>query len=73
MLIPAYGRQKYIRWRTIDPLTIEGTITHNSITASGFFYFNHDGDILRFETLDRYYTDGNGTFQQTKWVAEITS
>lgn len=72
MLIPSYALQKYIGWTIIDPLTIKGTINYKGTRASGLFYFNNDGDILRFETLDRYYTDGKGRFQQVKWIAAIT-
>jgi hypothetical protein len=72
MLIPSYALQKYIGWTIIDPLTIKGTINYKGTRASGLFYFNNDGDMLRFETLDRYYTDDKGRFQQVKWIAAIT-
>ncbi|GAB3914682.1 DUF6920 family protein [Mucilaginibacter boryungensis] len=68
MIIPAYALCRYITWREIDPLTIEGTISIQDVTAKGIFYFNTDGLVERFETLDRYYNN-NGTYQNYPWVA----
>ncbi|WP_343112537.1 DUF6544 family protein [Mucilaginibacter sp.] len=39
MLIPAYRVQQYMQWKIIDRQTIEGTITHRGISASGIFLF----------------------------------
>lgn len=68
MIIPAYALCRYITWREIDPLTVEGIISFKGVTAKGIFYFNAGGLVERFETFDRYYNN-NGTFQNYPWVA----
>lgn len=68
MIIPAYALCRYITWREIDPLTVEGIITYQGVTAKGIFYFTSDGLVERFETLDRYYSH-NGTYENCPWVA----
>lgn len=68
MIIPAYALCRYITWREIDPLTVEGIISFQGVTAKGIFYFTADGMVERFETLDRYYGN-NGSYENYLWVA----
>ncbi|QKJ32985.1 hypothetical protein HQ865_25620 [Mucilaginibacter mali] len=68
MIIPAYALCRYITWREIAPLVVEGIISFQGVTAKGIFHFNPDGLVERFETLDRYYNEG-GTYQNYPWVA----
>jgi hypothetical protein len=71
MLIPAYALQHYITWHSVGPLCLKGTINYKGISASGLFYFAPTGQMLRFETDDRYYTAKNGKLLQMKWIASI--
>lgn len=49
-------------WRTHDERTIEGTIKWNGVNAKGRFTFDDSGDIVRFDTEDRYMDEnGKGT------------
>lgn len=59
VFMPSLFLQEYIEWRTIDQHTVEGKITWNGVSAKGQFHFDESGDIVRFDTEDRYM-DENG-------------
>lgn len=62
VFMPSLFLQEYIEWRTIDYRTIEGTITWQGVRAKGRFTFDESGDIVRFDTDDRYMDEnGKGT------------
>ncbi|RYG54178.1 MAG: hypothetical protein EOO01_02280 [Chitinophagaceae bacterium] len=73
MIIPDYALQSYIQWEEIDHYTIKGTINYHGLKASGIFYFNSNFEITKFETDDRYFTDGKGILHQVKWTAECSN
>lgn len=59
VFMPSLFLQDYVKWTTIDDHTLEGQITWKGVSAKGRFTFNEDGDIIRFDTNDRYM-DQNG-------------
>ena len=62
VFMPSLFLQEYISWRTIDYQTIEGTISWNGVSAKGRFTFDDSGDIVRFDTDERYMDEnGKGT------------
>lgn len=62
VFMPSLFLQEYIEWKTIDSRRIEGTITWNGVSAKGQFTFDDSGDIIRFDTNDRYMDEnGKGT------------
>lgn len=62
VFMPSVFLQEYIVWRTIDQRTVEGTITWNGVSAKGRFTLDDSGDIVRFDTDDRYMDEnGKGT------------
>ncbi|MGO3604452.1 MAG: DUF6544 family protein [Enterococcus malodoratus] len=62
VFMPSLFLQDYVAWRTLDDRTIEGTITWNAVSAKGRFTFDDSGDIIRFDTEDRYMDEnGKGT------------
>ncbi|RKR83579.1 hypothetical protein BDD43_3789 [Mucilaginibacter gracilis] len=73
ILIPAYALQYYITWKQLNPNCVKGTINYKGICASGLFYFGEAGQILSFETNDRYYTTKTGEYVQTRWLARVDS
>ncbi|TCC90165.1 hypothetical protein EZ428_12830 [Pedobacter frigiditerrae] len=70
MIIPDYALQTYTQWEEIDLYTVRGTINYHGLKAVGLFYFNENFQVIKFETNDRYYTQSNGNFLETKWTAE---
>ncbi|REC30986.1 hypothetical protein CF160_00365 [Enterococcus pseudoavium] len=62
VFLPSLFLQTYVSWRTLDERTIEGKITWNGVSAKGRFTFDDSGDIIRFDTKDRYMDEnGKGT------------
>ena len=62
VFMPSLFFQEYISWRTIDYQTVEGTISWNGVSAKGRFTFDDSGDIVRFDTDERYMDEnGKGT------------
>ncbi len=57
--MPSLFLQEYVSWIVIDDHTVEGKISWKGISARGRFTFNNDGNIIRFDTKDRYM-DENG-------------
>lgn len=60
--MPSLFMQKYVVWTVVDDYTLEGMITWKNVSAKGKFTFNNEGNIIRFDTNDRYMDEnGNGS------------
>ncbi|WP_083258767.1 DUF6544 family protein [Cellulosilyticum sp. I15G10I2] len=57
--MPSLFLQEYVSWSVVDDHTVEGEITWKSVSAKGRFTFDNNGNIIRFDTNDRYM-DQNG-------------
>lgn len=57
--MPSLFLQEYVSWTVVDNCTIEGEISWKGVTAKGRFTFDNNGNIIRFDTNDRYM-DNNG-------------
>ncbi|MGL6216985.1 MAG: DUF6544 family protein, partial [Lacrimispora sphenoides] len=57
--MPSLFLQEYVSWTVVDNCTIEGEISWKGVTARGRFTFDNNGNIIRFDTNDRYM-DKNG-------------
>jgi len=71
-LAPSYALQPYISWTPIDANTASASLTDGNIKVSGTFYFDDASEFVRFETMDRYMTQKDGSMKQTKWVATVS-
>lgn len=71
MMVPSYALQKYIQWKSIDSLSAEGTLTYNGMSVSGFFYFNELGEYIRFETKDRFHSEGD-VHNNYPWIIHVS-
>lgn len=69
LLVPGYALQPYIQWIAIDSHTAKAVLTYNSIQVSGLFYFNDLGELLRFESNDRNYSEKGTEYKNYKWSA----
>ncbi|MFR3686951.1 MAG: DUF6544 family protein [Enterococcus sp.] len=62
VFMPSLFLQEYITWRTIDQRRVEGTISWKGVSVKGRFTFDDSGDIVRFDTDERYMDEnGKGT------------
>ncbi len=66
---PSLAVNPYIRWEAIDDTTAKATISYHNTTASGTFYFNPDGECVRFST---YRFKGNEPeAKRYEWVVNV--
>ncbi len=70
MMVPSYLLQPHFQWKEIDSTTVEGTLTHNGISVKGIFYFNQQGEYIRFETKDRFHSSG-GVHKNYPWLVHV--
>ncbi|QOX62025.1 hypothetical protein FRZ06_00995 [Anoxybacterium hadale] len=59
VFMPSLFLQEFVSWTVIDERTIEGEIAWQGVSAKGCFTFDDHGNIIRFDTKDRYM-DENG-------------
>ena len=48
---PSLALSSYITWEQIDENTAKATMTHKGTSGSGTFYFNSNGDVIKFSAL----------------------
>lgn len=66
---PSAALSQYITWEAIDSLSAKATMNYKGTTGSGTFYFNEQGDFVKFSAL-RY--KGNETdAQRYEWVLTV--
>lgn len=72
-LLPNYALQPYIKWKSIDVNSVEASLTYNDIIVAGIFHFNDRGEMVQFDTNDRYHSERDGTFRKIKWTCKIAN
>ncbi len=66
---PSAVLSPYVTWEEIDSLTAKATMTYQGTTGSGTFYFNQQGDFVKFSAL-RY--KGNAPdAKRYEWVIDV--
>lgn len=71
ILLPGYTVQPYIQWKTIDSTSVIATISNKHTSVSGIFFFNSEGEIIRFLTYDRNYRDLDGINKNYPWEVRV--
>jgi hypothetical protein len=66
VIMPSLFLQDYVSYTMINDCTVETEIIWNGVSAKGQFTFNENGDIIRFDTNDRYM-DQDGQMILTPW------
>lgn len=72
LLVPGYALAPYISWHDDTDTSALAVIRHHGIEAGGVFSFNQAGEFVRFRTLDRFYSEGEGGHTQYPWVVEVS-
>lgn len=67
VFMPALFLQDFVSWKVIDDSTVEGTITWKTVSAKGQFTFDDLGNIIRFDTEDRYMDDNGKSSKLVPW------
>lgn len=66
---PSAVLSPFVTWEQVDSLTAKATMTYQGTTGSGTFYFNQQGDFVKFSAL-RY--KGNAPdAKRYEWVIDV--
>ena len=65
MWFPSAALNPYIKWKEMDGNSAKATMTYEGISVSGIFYFNENGDIIRF--IGKRYREVNGKYILCDW------
>ncbi|MFN3757252.1 MAG: DUF6544 family protein, partial [Flavobacterium sp.] len=57
----------YVTWEAIDQYAAKATMTYEGVSCSGLFYFNDEGDFIKF-VAQRYYEQSQKYYD---WVLEV--
>jgi len=63
---PSLALSPYISWEQIDSLTAKATMTYKGTSGSGTFYFNSEGDFIKFSAMR--YMGNNPDSKRREWV-----
>lgn len=66
---PSLATSKYIQWEHINDTTALASMEYNGTTGSGTFYFNSEGDFIRFSTLRFMGNADNGI--RREWILNV--
>ncbi|MCE1188979.1 MAG: hypothetical protein LWX56_07540 [Ignavibacteria bacterium] len=71
LFLPSVCLQPYITWEQIDDSHVLARIDDNGITVQGVFTISDKGEMISFDTGDRYMDDGNGVPVKYPWRAAV--
>lgn len=66
---PTLALSPYIHWEQIDEHTAKATMAYKGTSGSGTFYFNTNGDVVRFSALR--YKGNESDAKRHDWVMTI--
>jgi hypothetical protein len=62
---PIAALNSYIQWEEINDSSAKATMTNKGISVSGIFYFNENGDIIKF--IGKRYREVSGDYVLSDW------
>lgn len=68
--LPNVALSQYVEWKEINDTVAEATMSYKGINATGRFYFNKNGDVVKFQALR--YMGNNPDAKKYNWVMTIT-
>ncbi|MCF6240835.1 MAG: hypothetical protein L3J74_05760 [Bacteroidales bacterium] len=66
---PSAALNPYIKWQGIDSLSAKATMTYNGTSATGIFYFNKEGDFVKFKCFR--YKDNTSDAKKYEWIVDV--
>lgn len=67
VFMPSLFLQEFVSWKVIDDRTVEGQISWKQVSAKGRFTFDEEGNVIRFDTEDRYMDDNGKGSKLVPW------
>ena len=72
LFAPATLIDERISWEQIDENTVNAIFKTEYCTVTATLYFNEENELIKFTSEDRYYSNGDGTYQKVKWTTPIS-
>ncbi len=66
---PTAAVSPYIKWEEVDSMTAKATMTYKGTTGSALFYFNENGDFVKFSAMRYMGTDNDS--QLKEWTITL--
>ncbi len=66
---PSAALNPYIKWQEIDSLSAKATMSYNGTNATGIFYFNKEGDFVKFKCFR--YKDNTSDAKKYEWIVDV--
>jgi Family of unknown function (DUF6544) len=66
---PSLALSPYISWEPINDTTARAILTYKGTNGSGTFYFNSEGDVIKYSALR--YKDNEVDAKREEWVMSI--
>jgi hypothetical protein len=66
---PSAVLSNYIQWEQVDSTTAKATMTYNGITASAFYRFDENGEVVSIEAKRYYERKGGATLED--WLIQM--
>ncbi len=66
---PSAAVSPYISWEEIDTLTAKATMSYKGTTSSGIFYFNENGEVMKYSALR--YMGNDPDAKRYEWVIKV--
>jgi len=67
LLLPAYALQPYIQWTPVAADRAIAWMSSGDSVVHGIFFFNGQGEFVRFETRHRWQSKKHGRFEKKPW------
>jgi len=67
---PSAALSPYITWEAIDAFSAKATMIYKGTKGSGIFYFNEEGDFVRYVALR--YKGNEPDAKRYEWVIDVT-
>ncbi len=69
VLFPSAALSPYITWEEIDENSARATMAYRGTTGSGIFYFDEQGNFIRFSALR--YMGGDDDATRKEWIITV--
>lgn len=66
-MVPGYMIESYTSWQEIDDHSAKAVMVWQDLKVEGIFHFDDAGDMVRFDTDERYYANPKGFNELQKW------
>lgn len=71
--MPSFFLQDFITWRVLDDHRVEFEIVWKDVSAKGKFTFDDKGNIIQFDTNDRYMDNNNKGSSLVPWYVTYSN